>query len=354
MEGGRLAGVLATARKRVAQARNISWAVGNPGPIALTVDLDRGLPLPSLQSVTVRWPNRSAWSPGQWRIDLVRAELEPLVRVEEYDIAAREPTWHRHGGFPVAQADSNFLGQPGYPKHPYDIRGEVFEVVIDRRVITAAWDYSDFPTWSREVVDQVDVYFKCLPPKTGRPDNLVSVGYFPRSPRMLARARRAVLSSRRARDIEVYGRFGSWTAGQPVREALVARLRESSLEFTGGFDKRIYPDYLKELARSKVAVDAPGEALISYRLAEAMALGAVVVARTPEIAFPQPLIDGVHYVAMRDDCSDVVERCAALVADADARAKIQANAHRYFDLDFSPQSIARRILRTAVSLARGG
>jgi hypothetical protein len=47
---------------------------------------------------------------------------------------------------------------------------------------------------------------------------------------------------------------------------------------------------------------------------------------------------------MRDDCSDVVERCRGLLQDSELRTGIQERAFTFFDRNFSPQSIARRIL----------
>lgn len=308
--------------------------------------------MPSLQGVTVSWPDRYSWAPGAWRAGLIRNELDRMVRVEEYDVSARRMAWHDHGGFPVPEEERRLLGQPGHPTDAHDIRGEVFEVRADGGVIRCAYDYSDYTMVSREVLEQVDLYFKCLPPGDLASEKVIAVGFFPRDRRLLARARRAMFRDPSARNIDVYGRFGAWTDSQPIRELLVTRLRDSGLSFTGGFDTRIYPEYLQELMRSKVAVDAPGQAAISYRFVEAMALGAVVVARKPSPAFPEPLVDGVHYVAMEDDCSNVAESCEELLSDPGRRSSIQSSAHGFFDRNFSPQSGARRILAQALALTR--
>ena len=72
----------------------------------------------------------------------------------------------------------------------------------------------------------------------------------------------------------------------------------------------------------------------SYRLPEAMAIGAVVVAAPPACGFPEPLLDGVHYVALKDDASDVVEVCQALLDDNERRQQIATNAMTFFDRNF--------------------
>jgi glycosyltransferase involved in cell wall biosynthesis len=79
-----------------------------------------------------------------------------------------------------------------------------------------------------------------------------------------------------------------------------------------------------------------------------MALGAVIVSPPPACAFPEALEDGVHYVAAKEDGSDIVEVCRELLKDQEQTKRIAGNGMKFFDRNFSPQSIARRILRHAL------
>jgi glycosyltransferase involved in cell wall biosynthesis len=251
----------------------------------------------------------------------------------------------------VPSDKADLIGTPRYPRTLNDIRGDIFEVQRGKRCIRCAYDYSDYPIISTEIAGQVDAYFKSVVPATPLPQNVVSVGYIPSRPRVLARARLMVLNQPVAKNIDVYARFGTWTDCQEIREALVAKLQNSPLRFRGGLGTVVFPAYLKELMRARIALDAPGQGPVSYRLPEAMALGAVVVSAPPPCVFPEPFRDGEHYVAMKDDASDVVEICAELLEDQQRMARIAGNAMTFFDRNFSPQSIARRILRQAIQLA---
>jgi|HubBroStandDraft_1064217.scaffolds.fasta_scaffold15798_3 hypothetical protein len=343
---------MSTLNRLVGHVGYLNWYLDRPSEIPLCSDLNESLPLPDLTDVKILWPNRYSWSGGSLCMGMVKEALASIVPVELRDVSERDREWHERGGFPVPGDKTSSLGKPRNPKFPNDIRGDIFEVQCGSRRIRCAYDYSDFPIVSTEIAGQVDLYFKCVTPKTQIPANVASVGYFPSRPRLLARARRMVFERPVTKNIDVYGRFGTWTDSQEIREKLVTRMQESSVRFQGGFGTIVFPAYLKELMRTRVALDAPGNAPITYRLPEAMALGAVVVCAPPECVFPEALDNGVHYAATRADGSDVIEVCEELLRDQDRMAKIARNGMKFFDRNFSPQSRARRILRHAVALTK--
>jgi hypothetical protein len=330
--------------------RYLNWYLDRPSEIPLCSDLDECLPLPDLTDVRILWPNRNSSSIAAFCLEMVKDALGRIVPVEVREVPPRDREWHARGGFPVPADEQYILGTRHNPRFANDIRGDIFEVQRGGRSIRCAYDCSDFPIISTEIAGQVGVYFKCVTPKTEIPANVVSVGYFPSRPRLLARARRMVFKRAVAKNIDVYARFGTWTDSQEIREKLVTRMQKSSLRFQGGFGTVVFPAYLKELMQARIALDAPGNAPITYRLAEAMALGAVIVCAPPACVFPEALENGVHYAATRADGSDVVEVCEELLRDQDRMAKIARNGMKYFDRNFSPQSRARRILRHAVAL----
>jgi len=330
--------------------RHLNWYVAPPSEIPLVSDLDEWLPLPDLTEVTISWPNRYSSRPGSFCLEMIKDALKRIVPIEVREVSPRDREWHARGGFPMPEDKKGLIGTPCNPKSRNDIRGDIFEVRRGKRIVRCAYDYSDFPIVSIEIAAQVDLYFKCLAPKSAIPTNVVRTGYFPSHPRLLAKARSMIFKRGVARSIDVYGRFGTWTDSQEIRERLVSRMLKSSLRFQGGLGTVVCPAYLKELMRTKIALDAPGQGPITYRLPEAMALGAVVVCAPPACAFPEALEDGVHYVATKEDYSNVVEVCEGLLKDEERMSKVARNAMKFFDRNFSPQSIARRILRGAGQL----
>lgn len=301
----------------------------------------------------MRWPNRCAWPRGAWYLDLVKRALRRLVPVETAEVADRDRAWHERGGFPVSAGDVAAIGTARHPKHDHDLRGEVFMVRRGNAFVRCAYDYSDYPVVSSAILDSVRVYFKCVAPLGALPKGVVPAGYFPSRPRLVAKGRARALSAAAKRDIDVYARFGTWTDSQGIREMIVERARAGPFRFHGGFGTLVFPAYLKEVLRAKIALDAPGQAPITCRLPEAMALGAVAVCFPPACAFPEPLVDGLHFAAIREDGSDVVDVCRRLLADPAKLRMISGNAAGYFDRNFSPQSIARRILRAALEALAG-
>lgn len=337
-------------RRLVGHVRHLNWYVDRPSEIPLCSDLDESLPLPDLTGVRILWPNRYSSSIAAFCLEMVKDALGRIVPVQVGEVPPGDREWHARGGFPVPADKLDLLGTPHNPRFPNDIRGDIFEVQRGSQCIRCAYDCSDFPIVSTEIAGRVNLYFKCVTPVTSIPVNVVSVGYFPSRPRLLARARRMVLKRAVTKNIDVYARFGTWTDSQEIREELVNRIRKSSIRFRGGFGTVVFPAYLKELMRARVALDAPGNAPITYRLAEAMALGAVIVCAPPACVFPEALENGVHYAATKEDGSNVAEVCGELLKDRERMARIARNGMKFFDRNFSPQSRARRILRQAIQL----
>jgi Glycosyl transferases group 1 len=337
-------------RRSLGHIRHLVWYVNGLSELPLCSDLNQRLPLPDLTDVRILWPKRYAWPRAALHLDVLRDALARIVPVKFRIVSDRDRAWHQRGGFPVPTDLTHLLGTPRNPKLPNDIRGEIFEVQRGSQSIRCAYDFSDYPIVSAEIVGQVTLYFKCVAPTTPLPGNVISVGYLPSRPPILAKARSRVLGGSVTRDIDVYARFGTWTDSQEIRETLVTTMQKSPFQFRGGLGTVVFPAYLKELMRARIALDAPGQAPITQRLPEAMALGAVIVSAPPTCVFPESLRNGVHYAATKEDGSDVVEVCGALLADNKRMARIASNGMRFFDYNFSPQSIARRILRHAVQL----
>jgi len=337
-------------RRLTQHARYLGWYLSSTSEIPLCSDLDECLPLPDLSGIQIVWPDRYSWLPGSSCLDVMRNALQVFVPVVSQGVLEVDRKWHERGGFPVPPDAVQAIGTPRNPKDANDIRGEIFEVRRGSRRIRCAYDYSDFPMVSSEIAAKADLYFKCVTPKNQIPANVACAGYFPSRPGLLARARSVIFKRAVTKNIDVYARFGTWTDSQNIREQLVRRMANSSVGFRGGLGTVVFPAYLTELMQARIALDAPGQGPITYRLPEAMALGAVIVCAPPACVFPESLDDGVHYAATKADGGDVVQVCERLLKDRDRMAKIASNGMKYFDRNFSPQSRARRILRQAIQL----
>ena len=114
--------------------------------------MDQHLPLPDLNRAKVAWPNRYSWGLAASRLEPIKKELSRLVPVELLDVAERDLDWHSKGGFPVPHEKHHAIGTPYNPGDPNDIRGDVFEVHVDGRVVRCAYDYSDYPIVSTDII----------------------------------------------------------------------------------------------------------------------------------------------------------------------------------------------------------
>jgi hypothetical protein len=278
----------------------------------------------------------------------LKRSLGKYVSIGIYDAAAKH-AWHRRGGFPVDPELHGRLGEPYFPKNPYDIRGEIIAVELSGKRIDVAIDHSDYSAISSEVLDQVTLMFKSSVAPDERRSNIVPSVLLSNNAQVLAAARFLQLRSPRTTKggADVYGRFGSWTDAQSFREQIVDRLQKSSLNFNVGFDHfKPYAPYLQDIRRAQLCVEVPGQGPVSYRLMEGMALGIPVVAAKPKVQFPTELIENTHYLRIRDDASDVVEVCETALRNPELRAAIAQSAAHYFDLNLSIEAAARRILRS--------
>jgi glycosyltransferase involved in cell wall biosynthesis len=340
-----------TPRKVFNYLRYFNWLRLNPSEMPLYSNLDESLPLPELNNVKVLWPDRYSYVHGLSNLEVIRSSFLRLVPVVTYDTTAVHQDWRNEGGFPVPEDWSALIGQPCFPKSRYDIRGELFQIQIKGKDLNCAYDYSDYPVVSTDILNKVDLYFKCMASPGPLPHKVLRVGYFANQANMLAKARAYALKKPRERDIGVYGRFGSWTDSQEFRKHIVEMLKNSSLNFVGGLgEMKTYPAYLDELSRAKIAIEVPGQGPISYRLIEGMALGALIVCRKPKCDFPEELVDGKHFVSFKNDISDLIEVCRKMLEDIQLRQIIVSQAMSFFDRNFSPQSMVRRMLRAAFEL----
>jgi hypothetical protein len=284
-------------------------------------------PAPAVRSpldapIAVRWPSR-------YREQVAESFVEPI----------------KDGLAAIATLTAADIEQPydGIALIEVDIGG-------DRRRV--AIDYSDLTLVNARCAADVDTYFKfqCLREGYAEIANVRPGGYVASSAFVYANwCRLRSLRRRAAASSDVFGRFGlRW--GAEVREAAV-RLLEAApdIAFSGGTRFTQHGRYMREMARSKVCVDMPGQGPFCCRMVDGMAMGCCVVARRQSTVLPVDLRDGVEIVYCRDDLSDLVDLCRAYALDERLRSPIEAAAARYFDEHLHPVRLAEHYLRTLAS-----
>src|SRR5581483_6641052 len=131
---------------------------------------------------------------------------------------------------------------------------------------------------------------------------------------------------------EVYGRFNLKKFATEIRqEAIDILRRDSRFEFTGGTSLALYGQSLLEAAGSQVCIDLPGNGPFCYRLVEYLAMGCCVVGPRHAAVMQAELQDREHVVYCKDDLSDLADLCVEYLQDGEARARVGANAARFFD-----------------------
>jgi hypothetical protein len=271
-----------------------------------------------LDRMMVTWPETYQWEGAAKWVEPLRHQFDRLVRIEPGDIP--QP----YDGIVVVRIA---------------LDGEPNEVVID---------YSDYLDVNQQALDAAALYFK-MQFVLGSDPRVVPGGYPPtydRLYRYLPRLRR--LRDRGRFKHEVYGRFGRGHAADVRGRAVGILSEQSRVAYEGGYQPVGYGEYLRDIARSKVCIDLPGNGDFCFRLVEYLAVGACVIGPRPRTQLHMPLVSGEHVVHAKEDLSDLVELCERYVEDDEARERVAANARDYFDRYLDSRQLASWYLRSAL------
>jgi len=276
-----------------------------------------------LRGVALRWPATLEWPPG-W------AWVEPLF----YGL-----------GFQVPLVVTEI---------PQCLAGTVIiEMQRGHRTFRIAINCSDYPDFTNMGTDSgakegLDLEFKMQYRVGGYSnDAIVPGGFISDSVLVDLYAR----GPRRQRDRQrfswdVYGRFGLQFATAVRTTAITALQNQNRVSFFGGGKKVAYPEFLSEVARSKVCLDLPGNGPFCFRLINYLAVGACVVSPPHATVMPVPLEDRKHIVYTRPDMSDLVELCEQYANDSQARESIMRESREYYRRHLYWRSLSSYYLRT--------
>jgi len=255
-----------------------------------------------LPHVTLEWPETYQWAPMRRWGEQLRLAFARFVKVT----TTRLPQPYK-GVIRFALR---------YKAHPYHVNVEI----------------SDYPELNERAYDDADVHFKMQYQRQGygRRDRLLPGGYLNNDQciyRYLGRLRR--LRDAEAPVHDVYGRFGLCLDRR--QRALDVLTTSRAFRFFGGGAKVPYGMFLRELARSSIAVDLPGYGSLTFRLLDYLAVGSCVIAAPHSAKLHVPLLDRVHIVYCEPDYSDLEQLCVYYLTHPDERAALVQRSRIFFD-----------------------
>lgn len=145
---------------------------------------------------------------------------------------------------------------------------------------------------------------------------------------------------------DVYGRFGLQFATEVRSKAIKLLQGQSRVGFYGGARKVEFPEFLREIAQSRVCIDLPGNGPFCFRLVNYLAVGACIVSVPHATTMPVPLVDRQHIVYTKPDMSDLVDLCEQYIHDAPAREAIARQSREYYRRHLYWRSLGNYYLRT--------
>ena len=257
-----------------------------------------------LERLRIQWPTRYQWPQASiWVVNLL-AGLRKHVRVEPAEIP-----------------------------QPYE-RIVLVQFLSDGRTHDVVIDYSDYmDEINEEGARRALVYFKMHFRKGGYGnDRIVPGGYFNYSPDAYKYIRRLrSLHERAAPKHDVYGRFGLDFARETRIKAVHMLTAQTQFRYQGGAKTVRYGQSLRETARSKIAIDLPGNGDFTFRLIDYLSVGICIVGPPHRTELPVPLVDRRHIILCAPDLSDLVSLCQQYLEDDTARRQVARNVREYFD-----------------------
>lgn len=106
--------------------------------------------------------------------------------------------------------------------------------------------------------------------------------------------------------------------------------------------------YREKIGRSFVVFNTPAvKQCHGWKLPEYMAWGKAIISTPPARMFPEPLVDGEHWLLTDGSVGDIESKIRMLQADPALHARLQKNARAYFDKYLRPDAVMLRIFESA-------
>jgi hypothetical protein len=257
--------------------------------------------------------------------------------------------WMRH--FLVGFTNAIPVMRRTIPQEPYLEGTVVLDVSYREEMYRVAIDFSDdMDHICPRALAEATVYYKMQYRREGYgEDTIVPGGYplcSPDSYRFLSKLRHD--SDVKEKLYTIYGRFGLRYSTVLRQKAVTLLSEDRDLRYKGGHDFVRYSRYLREVARSKIGIDLPGNGDFCFRLIDYLSIGICVIGPKPRTEFPVPLRDGEQIVYCKDDLTDLVPLCHRYLADDQECNRIARNARDYFDRYLHRDQLTRYYLNQFV------
>ena len=106
---------------------------------------------------------------------------------------------------------------------------------------------------------------------------------------------------------------------------------EPEFGFLGAKGKVRYSRFLREAASARLCLHLPGNGPFTHRVAEFLGVGACMISPRFTTQLHVPLEPGVHYIAVADDLSDLIDKCRYYLAREEERERIASAGREFFD-----------------------
>ncbi|MBX6316107.1 MAG: glycosyltransferase family 1 protein, partial [Isosphaeraceae bacterium] len=289
------------------------------------------LPSELASDLVIYWPTAYHWSPTVEWLNHIFISISKLVGVERAVID--------QGPY-----EGTVIAQFFYQGHSYRV----------------AIDFSDYMDHiCQEALEGATCYFKMQYRRDGYGDDRIVPGGYPVSSpyfyQFLSKLRQDC--DQKAKLYDVYGRFGLRFSAEIRRKAIALLSAAPDLNFVGGTEFVRNSRFLRDMARTKIGIDLPGNGDFCFRLIDYLAIGVCVIRPRPRTELPIPLIPNEHIIYCHEDLSDLVPLCRRYLADDAERERIARNARNYFDRYLHREQLARYYLHQfarALSRRAGG
>ncbi len=264
-----------------------------------------------LSRVSVVWPTQYEWPAGGAILESIKSAFKSLGVVHE------ERTPQPHSGVVMLYC------------------------LVDRKPHAVALDYSDYHDFINEsALAQSSLYFKAQHRVQGYPDpRIVPGGYMVTTKRYY----RYYMPFRRrgnlAPTIDVVGRFGFTFQGELRRRAVSLLADAPGIQFLGNTGKVRYSRFLREVASARLSLHLPGNGPFTHRVAEFLGLGTCMISVPFATALHIPLVPGIHFVEVKHDLSDLLDKIRYYLQHEDQRNRIAAAGRDYFDKYLHPEQL---------------
>jgi hypothetical protein len=256
-----------------------------------------------LARVSITWPSRYQWAHAAGFTETVKTALARL------GVLRVEPTSQVHPGVVMLSC------------------------LVDGRAIMVALEYSDNHDFINEqALADCSLYIKFQFREKGYPDSRIIRGGYPVTGldyyRYYRAFRKRYVGGRR---IDVLGRFGYRFQEELRRKAVEMLSAAPDIDFVGRGPRVRYSRFLREAASARLCLDLPGNGPFTFRVPEFLGLGSCMIAPRYTTALHEPLVPGVHYVAIADDLSDLLDSCRYYLSHDHEREKIAIAGREFFD-----------------------